>query len=323
MQYAKCTIVIEPKSIDAFNNVSSIMDYVQHLATFVVYNEHYTEQDSLRFPLQPLFDNLDTSTYETFERDPMKYSLYQKAIESALLDMVPDEEKETKTIILMIVGAGRGPLIRSALNASVNTNRKMKILAVEKNPNAIVTLSCLIRDLWPEKDIELIAKDMRKIELEEKVDILVSELLGSFGDNELSPECLDGTRHLLKETGISIPSNSKSYIQPIMTKRNYGKIQKRPNMIGTSNSLREKYSEQTEINWLIYFANVYHIDDTKELFTFVYPNNEEPIDNTRYEKLDFRASLDCVLHGFAGYFTSQLYKDIEISILPSTHTKGS
>ena len=25
----------------------------------------------------------------------------------------------------------------------------------------------------------------------EKSDILVSELLGSFGDNELSPECLD------------------------------------------------------------------------------------------------------------------------------------
>ena len=26
------------------------------------------------------------------------------------------------------------------------------------------------------------------------VDLLVSELLGSFGDNELSPECLDGVQ---------------------------------------------------------------------------------------------------------------------------------
>lgn len=31
-----------------------------------------------------------------------------------------------------------------------------------------------------------------------KADIIVSELLGSFGDNELSPECLDGVQHLLK-----------------------------------------------------------------------------------------------------------------------------
>lgn len=32
----------------------------------------------------------------------------------------------------------------------------------------------------------------------EKADILVSELLGSIGDNELSPECLDGAQSLLK-----------------------------------------------------------------------------------------------------------------------------
>ena len=30
------------------------------------------------------------------------------------------------------------------------------------------------------------------------LDIVISELLGSFGDNELSPECLLGAQHLLK-----------------------------------------------------------------------------------------------------------------------------
>jgi hypothetical protein len=32
----------------------------------------------------------------------------------------------------------------------------------------------------------------------EKADIIVSELLGSFGDNELSPECLDNVLKFLK-----------------------------------------------------------------------------------------------------------------------------
>ena len=31
---------------------------------------------------------------------------------------------------------------------------------------------------------------------------------------------------------------------------------------------------------------------------------------------------DIVLHGFGGYFECTLYKDIMISILPSTHSKG-
>ena len=46
--------------------------------------------------------------------------------------------------------------------------------------------------------VQLIFGDMRVIDVPEKADILVSELLGSFGDNELSPECLDGASRFLK-----------------------------------------------------------------------------------------------------------------------------
>ena len=56
---------------------------------------------------------------------------------------------------------------------------------------------------------------MRTWEAPEKADILVSELLGSFGDNELSPECLDGAQRFLKEGGVSIPAAYTSYLQPI------------------------------------------------------------------------------------------------------------
>jgi protein arginine N-methyltransferase 5 len=46
--------------------------------------------------------------------------------------------------------------------------------------------------------MQLLFGDMRLIDVPEKVDVLVSELLGSFGDNELSPECLDGAMRFLK-----------------------------------------------------------------------------------------------------------------------------
>jgi type II protein arginine methyltransferase len=45
--------------------------------------------------------------------------------------------------------------------------------------------------------------------------VQVSELLGSFGDNELSPECLDGAQRLLQENGICIPSRCTSYLAPV------------------------------------------------------------------------------------------------------------
>ena len=40
----------------------------------------------------------------------------------------------------MVVGAGRGPLVKAALKAAYDAERKVKLYAIEKNPNAINTL---------------------------------------------------------------------------------------------------------------------------------------------------------------------------------------
>ena len=45
----------------------------------------------------------------------------------------------------------------------------------------------------------------------------VSELLGSLGDNELSPECLDGVGQLLRPGGVCIPASYTSYLAPACT----------------------------------------------------------------------------------------------------------
>ena len=39
----------------------------------------------------------------------------------------------------MVVGAGRGPLVRASIQAAKKANRKVKMYAVEKNLNAVVT----------------------------------------------------------------------------------------------------------------------------------------------------------------------------------------
>ena len=97
-------------------------------------------EDYLQCPLQPLMDNLESQTYEVFEKDPVKYSEYEAAIkvqmrvkktpndnylvssittnfcfQAALIDMIPESELETKELVLIVVGAGRGPLVRAAL----------------------------------------------------------------------------------------------------------------------------------------------------------------------------------------------------------------
>jgi hypothetical protein len=57
-------------------------------------------------PLQPLQDNLESQTYETFEKDVTKYACYQAAVAAALVDRVPEEQCDAVTTVLMVVGAG-------------------------------------------------------------------------------------------------------------------------------------------------------------------------------------------------------------------------
>ena len=71
-----------------------------------------------------------------------------------------------------------------------------------------------------------------------------------------------------------------------------------------------------------YLQNRFELAPPQALFTFEHPNHAKVIDNTRYSELSFNITADAVLHGFGGYFECYLYKDIMISILPSTHSPG-
>ena len=63
----------------------------------------------------------------------------------------------------------------------------MRVYAVEKNPNALVTLRRKNQSPPWRGVVTVVESDMRVWDAPEKADILISELLGSFGDNELSP----------------------------------------------------------------------------------------------------------------------------------------
>eukprot|EP00980_Cylindrotheca_fusiformis_P012625 scaffold3084_cov144-Cylindrotheca_fusiformis.AAC.73 len=190
--------------------------------------------DSLQRPLQPLKDNLEFSMYETFEKDPVKYAKYQEAIFFALRDATTSSKdkaiKLPMTITIAVVGAGRGPLVMRAIRAfhqleAASSNVVLHVLAVEKNPSAIVFLQSMARYNKEWKDcVSVIHADARKLTLQQtgrKIDLVVSELLGSFGDNELSPECLDPllASDCCKPSTISIPMEYTTFLAPVSSVR--------------------------------------------------------------------------------------------------------
>ncbi|KAJ3595239.1 hypothetical protein NHX12_004543 [Muraenolepis orangiensis] len=295
----------------------SYLQYLEHLNqnrpvpnAYELFAKGY--EDYLQSPLQPLMDNLESQTYEVFEKDPIKYSQYQQAVYKCLLDRVPEDQKDTNVQVLMVLGAGRGPLVNAALSAARHADRKLKIYAVEKNPNAIVTLENWRFEEWEDR-VTVVSCDMRDWTAPEKADIIVSELLGSFGDNELSPECLDGAQRFLKEDGVSIPSSYTSFLAPLSSSKLYNEVR----------GCRERDKDPEchfETPYVVRLHNFHQLAEPKACFTFTHPTAD--MNNNRYQCLKFSVGCNSVLHGFAGYFEAILYKDVTLSIKPATHSKG-
>eukprot|EP01087_Luapelamoeba_hula_P005205 TRINITY_DN15289_c0_g1_i1.p1 TRINITY_DN15289_c0_g1~~TRINITY_DN15289_c0_g1_i1.p1 ORF type:complete len:609 (-),score=84.79 TRINITY_DN15289_c0_g1_i1:32-1858(-) len=261
--------------------------------------------DYLQAPLQPLMDNLESQTYETFEKDPIKYREYENAVYHALVK-TPAE----KVTVLMVVGAGRGPLVRASLRAGERAQRKMRVYAVEKNANAVVTLRNLRLSMGWGDMVTIVDQDMRKWEAPEKADILVSELLGSFGDNELSPECLDGAQSFLKEGGISIPSAYTSFLAPITSSKLYNEVR-------TYNDRKH-----FETAYVVKLHNINQLAPALPCFTFVHPNPDLKSSNARYTKLRWEIKESATIHGFGGFFDATLFEHVHISINPETFSEG-
>jgi len=316
-------------------------------------------RDYLQAPLQPLQDNLESQTYETFERDGAKYEAYGEAVRRLLEDRVRAHggaggAQPAPTTVIMVVGAGRGPLVAASLAAADSVGAPVRLYAVEKNPNAVITLQGRLaaEAAWgpppgappgtPPR-VTLVAGDMRGWVPPERADVLVSELLGSFGDNELSPECLDGAQRLLKAAGeggpgpggagISIPASYTSFLHPISASRLWADVKGYDDL------------EHAETPYVVKLHRFTPLAETAPVFTFVHPrggggggdavmedgdgaggpsSSLNPQDNARYASLRFdrQGAPAALIHGLGGYFETELYGGVTLSTHPPTHTPG-
>ena len=331
-------------------------------------------QDYLQAPLQPLTDNLESITYEVFEKDPVKYDLYLQAIERALMDWRQQNKPTSGSmgkVVVAVVGAGRGPLVTRALQASENTGVPIELWALEKNPNAFVLLERHNMLSWKDQ-VKLVRSDMRAWKGPNKtrplhplhpngttalqvphdyyaIDILISELLGSFADNELSPECLDGILPLLNPTHrIAIPQSYPAFLTPIAAPNLHADLLARmptdkeapntpyvvmlhavdylstttsPPSSGQTTTVGAASSSSSTVatppSPYILPAWSFHHRPTSS------PPSSQNAHNTRQARLDFPLKDRAVCHGLAGYFEAVLYAGVELSTHPHTMEQKS
>ncbi len=310
-------------------------------------------RDVLQAPLQPLIDNLESETYETFERDLVKYERYEEALHRAMCRMITCKDWVADGVEVVVAGAGRGPLVDATLRAWKRVQKeksfegKLRIVVVEKNAHAMTGLRMRLskekgypniedcsythhshgaRDVWDPDVVTLVHEDMRKwgevrkhIKSSEGAHIVVSELLGSFGDNELSPECLEGVQEVLRaECGVSIPHRYTSHLAPVASSKLWmqardlfeGKGLGTPFVVNMYS-----FTQLTESQPVFTFTHVSYSRDARH-HEFPPPPHDYAGSISKgagagfieTKSLSFgEIAQDCIVHGFVGYFDAELY----------------
>ncbi|SCU88305.1 LAMI_0D09582g1_1 [Lachancea mirantina] len=262
-------------------------------------------------PLDTLSQHLSDETYNTFEKDKMKYDLYEQAVTQALDDVILERQEHVTSssaspIVILVAGAGRGPLVDRVFRICKTTiQQRVRIIALEKNPHALLYLQKKKFDSWKDA-VEVVKSDMRSWQSSTQVDICISELLGSFGCNELSPECLASIekRNCTPFTKF-IPQSYTSYLAPVSAPLIYQKLK-----FMNEGACFEK-------PWVIH--NIPHAtvsSKVNELWSFNHPSVNSTQSFSKFVTTAFKIKNKAEVHGLVGYFSAVLYKSVYLSILP-------
>lgn len=263
--------------------------------------------------------------YQTFELDYTKYDLYGKAI----LEVLLTKKDSLERILLLGAGRGGLliKILESlkiafdvesesdedfALEFFFRNPKKIEIFVVEKNPNCIPCLAKkflapdsalraqLGAQIWKVIEIRILNKSSwefadeflgfkSNIYQNKKFDLIVSELLGSFGDNELSPECLFPIENLLKDNGRMIPKRYTSYLSLVSCQKVWDLIPSK------------------EMSYTAFFARfIRAADGALEGFTFEHPSKENFYMRDKERSFEFTMNQEIMVHGVMGFFEAWL-----------------
>ncbi len=142
----------------------------------------------------------DPVMYHAMTHDERRNRAYRAAI-----------EREVKDKVVLDIGAGADAILtRMCLEAGAK-----RVYAIEKLGPSYEQARDLLARLKLTDRIILLQGESTEVELPEKVDVCVSELLGMIGSSEGVIPILNDARRFLKDGGVMIPSRCKTRIAAV------------------------------------------------------------------------------------------------------------
>jgi len=238
-----------------------------------------------------------------FQRAMLMDTVRSSAYQEAILEVVK------KGDVVLDLGSGTGILSFFALQSGAK-----KVYGIEARPTIEVAKEVARVNKWSER-IEFINKHSYDVTLPEKVDVIISEILGNFAlDENLLDFIIDARNRFMKKEGSLIPYQIELFIVPVEC----------PDLYQLINFLDEDiygidFSPARELS--VY--KVYVVSFEKEAFLST-PLSIQKIDLQIVNdfgiksKVNFEIEREGTLHGLAGWFKAYLSPQVILSTAPGT-----
>ena len=204
----------------------------------------------------------------------------------AFREAIREQVKEGDVVVDL--GTGTGVLARFAFEAGAS-----KVYGIEFNETILEEAKKNLVE-FGNKFIPILGNSIN-VELPEKADVVISETIGNFADNENCVLYLkDAKRRFLKKDGVMIPSQIDQVIVPV--------------------NAPEADRQISKLDSLNYFETVIpktdHVASPIKVHEFVFDEDED----VEYDrKTIFHLKKNSVITGFKGWFVAKLSDRVEIN----------
>lgn len=261
------------------------------------------KSEEVWFPLSEDILSWDDDFHELMLNDSIRMVKYEKAIKEVI----------KPGMNVLDVGTGTGILSLWALEAGAR-----KVYGIDVNKDRIPQALKRIEDAGFSEKFEIFNDFSYNVKLPEKVDVIISEILGNLADNEdMTPILNHAKKTFLKENGVILPKKVETSLVPVFSKKAYNNLVSN-NVKGISGNYNlDKLLLELEIKdkFNLYYDAILpkssYLSEPKIIKTFNFEN-----DDSEYgEKIFYKVKKDGFLTGFKGSFNAQLsdYTNLDIS----------
>src|SRR3990167_154294 len=249
------------------------------------------EREQVLLPFSEEILTWDDEFHELMLHDRIRMAAYEAAIKEVV--------KPGMTIV--DVGTGTGILALWALEAGAR-----KAYGIDVNPARIPQARERITKAGYADRFEVYNALSYNVGLPERVDVIISELLGNLADNEdMTPILEDARKRFLKEGGCVIPTRVKTYIVPINSMKAHQQVG------GMGSGFKNKHGNPFNLYYDCIIPESAYLSNPKVVREFNFDGSDE----AEYQvKMVYPLTREGIFTGFKGSFVAQLSDKVTLDI---------